>query len=1068
VLTFSYDDSTDHSRERRLQHRTSLSSLAALARSASVRGTASTGTGKIAQKSVSLTTSPALRPHSTIIVDESDVNVADRRAAPSKNTVDAKAVKAQTRRPSPGLAARLKALGFGGSPSATKESTPPPNNGDHIGRLPEDQLRQLDGASQSTSTNEANGLERRGRRKGGIGLPHLPSLSSLRGSTAAAASALAAVVTNNSSTSKISLAPSRPASPSPSLSLPEIVPTEPLNMDTQKYRLPDHANGFKTQVETRQEHIHRKPVPTSAPLVSVSVSSLAKDLPPVPTPSGAEAFDASSYFNPLGLQRPGSIYTLSRASFANQLAQLTSLQLPDAESLSGKVSAIPTAPAAAKALIHAADQIRGWISKATEVVEGLDSDDDVEWAAAGGREGLEEVESAITRFEELITVYVSAIEGLQARDDITDVSSDDLNRAVTQMETIMNDWVRIKTVLHDIKAQVEVAMEWEELWNNVLGDIQGEMDELSQLVFEMEERRHKSMMSTTNVDSVDIGDLETIVEETPPPAVRQQANKSNRLSLNTLPMSPTSPSEPTASQDDSTLMSLVARMQPLRASLDFLPMRLSHFEARAQPIFPTACDELDMRRDALDGTYKKLEKDAQSLQKELGEDRWVVVFRGAGRQAQKMYDSVEKSVSRLKEAIDSGMHLKDQPTMSKRLESYENRKTHYGPAIERVLTIIDRGVKDRLTVNGEIVRLHAETQAKWDQLKERTREMDLAIEEIQADKKGQQLRDSVSSMLSNDRSTVGSGNDTPGSSPPSSVIMQSLGFERANVTPKTGKSRSSSVGSHLPQPPSNRRHSSMPIGTSGLPRKPLASRMSTLGIMPTREGSATPVGNRIPRPTSTLTRPKWNSSTKASDVDTGHNFKPMSLTSPSPYARPAGATIRSSSALGMSKESKLPLRSPLSRAASSSPIPEDTPSRTPAARLSSFRDRLASPGPYAQQTLSRPRLANQTSMSGLNNRRASLQPQAKLGERSVSDTSGLGAATPARPASSLASSRRSSLLPQPKGQGGVTATADGSNVASGRASPQAVAGARMAMRKTSSSMNLDTKNGLANRPKWRG
>ncbi len=136
-----------------------------------------------------------------------------------------------------------------------------------------------------------------------------------------------------------------------------------------------------------------------------------------------------------------------------------------------------------------------------------------------------------------------------------------------------------------------------------------------------------------------------------------------------------------------------------------------------------------MRRSGLDASYKKLEKDAESLRKELGEDRWVLVFRGAGRQAQKMYESVERSVARLKEAVDAGMHLTNQPMMSKKIESYEAKKTHYGPAIERVLGIIDKGVKDRLTVNGEILRLHAEMQVKWEELKERMAEMDVILEE---------------------------------------------------------------------------------------------------------------------------------------------------------------------------------------------------------------------------------------------------------------------------------------------------------------------------------------------------
>jgi hypothetical protein len=767
-----------------------------------------------------------------------------------------------------------------------------------------------------------------------------------------------------------------------------------------------------------------------------------------------DVFDpnSESYFNPLGLQRPGSIYTLSRASFANQLAQLTSLQLPDAESLSSKVSAIPTAQAATRALIGAAEQIRGWIYKATEVIGGLESEDDVEWAAAGGREGVEEVENAIVRFEELINVYVSAIEELQSRRDIASVSPDDLNRAVAQMEGITGEWTTIHRTLHNVKGQVEIAMEWEELWNNVLGDIQDELEELIRLVFEMEERRHKSILAVANGDGVDIGDLETIVEETPPAAARLQAT-SNRFSLPAFPASPSSPSPgmaPTISQDDSSLLSLFARMQPLRASLDFLPMRLSVFETRAEQIFPTACEELEMRRSGLDASYRKLEKDAESLRKELGEDRWVIVFRGAGRQAQKMYESVERSVARLKEAVEAGMHLTNQPMMSKKIESYDAKKTHYGPAIERVLAIIDKGVKDRLTVNGEILRLNTEMQAKWEELKDRMADMDITLEELQADKKSQQLRDSISSMLSNDRSTLGSGRETPGSSPPSSVIMQSLGFPKPTSAIKSSKQRTASGSSHLPQP-ATRRLSSLPTPSSQVTRKPLTQRMSTIGT-PSREGagSATPTGHRgIPRPSSVVGhRPRWNASTSTADIDTGHNFKPLTLTTPSPYAKTTPTTTRSVSSLTPAS-SKLPMRSPLSRAASASPMPDSTPSKPAHSKLS-FRERLASPGPATQPNAAKPppRLASQSSMSALASRRASMQPPRPLEESPD--------ATP-RPASSLAaSSRRTSMLPQPKSKTSVT----------GRESPQAVAGARFAMRQNSSS-SADAKAREAAKQRWR-
>lgn len=886
----------------------------------------------------------------------------------------------QSRKLSPGLAARLRALGLGSS----KKSSSPSSANERVGRLPEDQILQIDTFWQfQQQRSAALQVDRRGRPWKGVGL-RIPSRSDSKSKSDKDAdnhSDADAVTPEDVDVPTIKILDS-PGTDHPSELLQhEFEADEALDMDTNKYRLPDHTNGNGTKVtlDTRREHLERQP--PSPPLDSPPPVP-AKDSPPLAT----QPFNPDDYFNPLGLQRAGSIYTISRASFANQLEQLTSLQLPDAESLAGKVAAIPTAHAAVKALIGAAEQIRNWISKAAEVISGLDSDDDVEWSAAGGREGLEEVESATTKFEGLINVYVTAIEQLQNRVDIANVSTDDLTKAVTQMEAIMEEWTSIRSTLRSVRGQVEIAMEWEELWNVVLGEIESELGELSRLVFEMEERRHKSAMAIASGDAVDMRDLQTIAEEKAPAATRAKATNT-RFSLTGMPMSPGSPSPtgPTISADDSSLLALFARMQPLRASLDFLPMRLSAFEARADRSFPTACDELSMRQEALDATYRKLEKDAEGLRKELGEDRWVLVFRGAARQAQKMTESVERSVARLREAVDAGMHLTNQPAFLKKIESYEAKKLHYGPAIDRVLLIIDRGVKDRLTVNGEILRLHTEMQAKWADIKNQIKETDIVMDELQADKRGSHLRDSISSMLSNDIMSVRSGAETPGSSPPSSIIMSGLGIDtRSPVSKSTSANRtrrsSSSVSSHLAQ--SGRRSS--PATKPSVPRKPVP-RLSTFHgtgtSTPGRESSATPNANRfagsIPRPSSTMAhRPRWNVSTNTNSVDTGHNFKPLTLSTPSPYSKNKATStpVRSHSSLAAPMSSRLPMRSPL-RAASPSPSPQ-TPPR-PVSKLNLLQ------GPP------------------LSHRRPSLK----------ADELGL----PPRAASSMATtSRRTSMLPMPR------------------------------------------------------
>ncbi|KAJ9621556.1 hypothetical protein H2203_007043 [Taxawa tesnikishii (nom. ined.)] len=559
------------------------------------------------------------------------------------------------------------------------------------------------------------------------------------------------------------------------ISLSERMADTDVEEDTRKYRLPDIG---KTRL-----HLHTKKefedVSSATPL---SISTSASGTPDAgatpgatsPRPPVSDGDASDSDFVASGISRAASIYTLSRVSLASQLSQLTSIQLPNAISLSSRITSISTCVAASKALSDAAEQIRLWMKKASDVLNGLDAEDDVEWAAAGGRDGLEEVDSAISRFDTMVRMYIIAIEELQMRTDISDLSAEQLRANVEQMEGILKEWQKVKETLRGVKEQVEVAMEWEELCNTVLGEIGQELDELGRLVFEMEEKRHRSVIAEAFAEAangVDINHLATIVEEKPS---NRKSAVSNRFSLP--PFSPTSPvRSPPASndKDDQNLLALFARMQPLRASLDFLPMRLSVFHCRGNPVFPTACIELEKRRDALEEQWKKLEGDAEALRRELGEDRWVLVFRNAGRQALKMCESVTRSHDKLKEAIGKGEQHANMPVVARMIESYEAKKTHYGPAIERVLAIIDRGVLDRLTVNGEILRLQSDMKRRWNALEADMRDLDISLEEITANSRNQQLRDSISTILSSERSLASSAIDTPGSSPASSVVLTS-------------------------------------------------------------------------------------------------------------------------------------------------------------------------------------------------------------------------------------------------------------------------------------------------------
>jgi hypothetical protein len=671
----------------------------------------------------------------------------------------------------------------------------------------------------------------------------------------------------------------------------ESLQSEPLSPTLRQARAESRGESLQsglTRTDSRRESLQSEPV---TPRESGIARSESPDKGNSPRANGwtngsSDNVGDSDWIGS-GLSRAGSIYSLGRASFTGQLSQLTSMKLPDAGTLAKKISSIPTSTEAAKALSDATDQIMLWIGKASEALGGLNAEDDVDWAAAGGRDGVEEVDGAIHRFEKLIQVYIVAIENLQIRDDIELLTADELNSSVNQLEGVIMAWQKIKHTLRGIREQVEVAMEWTELWNSVLGEIASEMESLNRLVFEMEEKRHEGAESLLTIkDSLDLNELETIIEEKP-----GRGKKASNRFIVLPPFSPSSPLQPSEhvqSKEDASLLALFARMQPLRASLDFLPMRLSTFHVRGGVIFPTACEDLDRRSAQLEEQWGKLEDDAEALRRELGEDRWILVFRNAGRQALKMCESVSRSFLKLKDGIDTGEHQCNMAGLSKKIENYEAKVQHYGPAIERVLAIIDKGVQDRLTVNGEILRLQSDMKLRWSTLQGEIKDMELVLGDINTEARERQLRDSVSTVMSSERSLGSSLLDTPGSSPASSVAA--------------GSRKSSFQGSRTPTPLINtktRKIAFTPSTTSRSSSRVLSSSSAsrrgpiTHATFPDIRGSPSPLPSTPPSASVSTSawaahtasrsdnRPRWTTVSKAQARD----FAPLSKFEPSPYAK---------------------------------------------------------------------------------------------------------------------------------------------------------------------------------------
>ncbi|CCM01805.1 uncharacterized protein FIBRA_03872 [Fibroporia radiculosa] len=154
---------------------------------------------------------------------------------------------------------------------------------------------------------------------------------------------------------------------------------------------------------------------------------------------------------------------------------------------------------------------------------------------------------------------------------------------------------------------------------------------------------------------------------------------------------------------------------------------------------------------ALMTEWEGLQKDVQVLREELKEDKWLTVFRTVTDQADGMMSSLEKAVNRCQDFIwkmhKHGLDDSLSPSSSTSsirsdksplnievftslLDSFEAKKKHYMPATAKVLSIIDKGVQDRVTKNGECLRRHAESTQRWRNLQERISRTDTEMEVV--------------------------------------------------------------------------------------------------------------------------------------------------------------------------------------------------------------------------------------------------------------------------------------------------------------------------------------------------
>lgn len=379
---------------------------------------------------------------------------------------------------------------------------------------------------------------------------------------------------------------------------------------------------------------------------------------------------------------------------------------------------------------------------------------------------------------------------------------------------------------------------------------------------------------------------------------------------------------------DRALMTLDERLEAVAHGMKSVSESVTPFQNQSNGTPDSEQAVLVRKHAVLVIEWEAVQNDTDVLREELKEDKWLTVFRTVTEQADGMMGSLEKAVNRCQDfiwqvhrggaddslsqssyrgSVSSDKNPLGIEVFNELLSSFEAKKKHYVPATSKVLAIIDNGVQNRVTKNGETLRRHGESAKRWRILKERMAKTEKDMEAVRKILTGDVARSETGSTANGYLATPA--NCSSKGRAPSRATSSTSTLSRS-ISPLRKFARK--IAGHVRSPPapvtplpvsrelsSVSRDSSQSQGPSSEPVKTLrrqrtsifAFNRSTSGAPLTPEKGhkyshsltpeSSPASKRLDRiddPNSTvklkMLKQPWNSSTKVEAPDPAATIKP--------------------------------------------------------------------------------------------------------------------------------------------------------------------------------------------------
>ncbi|GAA5920273.1 hypothetical protein JCM1841_003013 [Sporobolomyces salmonicolor] len=296
------------------------------------------------------------------------------------------------------------------------------------------------------------------------------------------------------------------------------------------------------------------------------------------------------------------------------------------------------------------------------------------------------------------------------------------------------------------------------------------IQDVNTLIFEIQELRHTSSAISSSAPP-----LQPSQPNDPSFSSAMAITSSSESSLSSeAPSSstsaPASNGQGPVSEMDAALMKLEGKLEDVRKEFAEIQSQIRPLLCNAMPPSPdsSATSEPIFLRQKWEETvveWEETQKDADILGEELKEDKWLVVFKSVSQQAEEMMRSLEKVLTQSQQFVEdvhrrkgksiassgsgfpssrpppartpSGLPVSSsegsisslsapssyfgdaaniQPLLSSFValhRSLHAKVKYYSPACDRVLKILGKGISDRSTKNGEVLRRFGEMKSRW-------------------------------------------------------------------------------------------------------------------------------------------------------------------------------------------------------------------------------------------------------------------------------------------------------------------------------------------------------------------